>query len=695
MNKQITGLTRRGFGLLCTRLLAGGAVFLSGCSRLFGPNFDERTPIECESGRVSDVYDFIVVGSGAGGGPLAANLARKGYRVLLMEAGGDSGGDSYDVPLFHTQASEDPSLRWDFFVRHYSDLHVSRQDKKFQDTQDGVYYPRAGTLGGCTAHNAMIMIYPNDEDWDYIARVTGDLSWQSNKMRRYFERLETCQYVDPDQESNQSHISRHGFGGWLPTSIPGRDVVRDIIVSAIRDDQLKNGIFKAVIRVLYPKFENHPIRFLKKLLEIRRKLWMIDPNDARKNGALGLFLMPLNTFNGRRTGSREYVKQVEKSCGGRLTVKLHALVTRVVLENGAAVGVEYISGERLYRADRSADNIGATVTPCSEPNGGSDSVCTVMAAREVILCGGAFNTPQLLMLSGIGPKEELARHGIPFRVDSPWVGRNLQDRYEVGVVNKMKNDFDLLRNASFKGPKPGELPDEHYQEWELGKGLYTTNGGLISFVAKSGSLGPKDPPDLFIFGMPGYFKGYYPGYSVDATADKRHFTWAVLKAHTKNTGGRVRLKSRDPRDVPAINFHYFEEGTDTEGNDLAAVVDGIKLVRQMTHRAKKYIQSEVVPGDEVKSDDQLRAFVKFNAWGHHASCSCKMGPADPSLAVVDSQFRVNGVNQLRIVDASVFPRIPGYFIVSAVYIISEKASEVIHQDQTGDNGQYNRQQPAN
>lgn len=681
MGKQATGLTRRKFGILCARAMAGGAVFLSGCSSLFRPKFEERIPINCENEPLASEYDYIVVGSGAGGGPLAANLARKGYTVLLMEAGGDNHGDVYDVPLFNPQASEDPGMRWDFFVRHYANPELSRQDEKFQESQGGVYYPRSGTLGGCTAHNAMIMIYPDNSDWDYIARVTGDSSWHSSQMRRYFERLEACQYVEAP-ESKQAKLSRHGFRGWLPTSIPGKDVIRDLIASAIRDDQLKNGIFKSMIDVLYPKMEGHPLKFLKKLLEIRHKLWMIDPNDARKNGAMGLFLMPLTTLNGRRTGSREYVRQVEKTCGGRLTVKLHALVTRVIFEGNTAVGVEYMSGERLYRADRSKTNIGQPAALCLPRDGSAtgDQKCRVQASREVILSGGAFNTPQLLMLSGIGPKKDLQEYNIPVQVNSPWVGQNLQDRYEVGLVSNMKNDFDLLRNATFKSPKSGEKPDALYQEWEKGKGLYTTNGGLISFVTKSKGRNEEDPPDLFIFGMPGNFKGYYPGYSVDATADKRHFTWAILKAHTHNTGGRVRLKSSDPRDVPAINFHYFDEGTDTEGRDLAAVVDGVKLVRRITERAKDYIASEEVPGDQVQSDEQIKAFIKANAWGHHASCSCKMGPADPNLAVVDSRFRVNGVKNLRIVDASVFPKIPGYFIVSAVYMISEKAFEVIHED---------------
>src|SRR6202051_3627649 len=151
---------------------------------------------------VTSDCEYVVVGSGAGGGPVAAGLAEAGGRVVLREAGGDprelSGGDAfapgvnrlpedYDVPAFHAFASENDAMKWDFFVRHLSDRSFQQRDPKYYETWDGkpvdgVLYPRAGTLGGCTAHNAMILVYPHNEDWDYISRLTGDLSWGSRKM---------------------------------------------------------------------------------------------------------------------------------------------------------------------------------------------------------------------------------------------------------------------------------------------------------------------------------------------------------------------------------------------------------------------------------------------------------------------------------------------------------------------------------
>jgi choline dehydrogenase len=285
----------------------------------------------------------------------------------------------------------------------------------------------------------------------------------------------------------------------------------------------------------------------------------------------------------------------------------------------------------------------------------------------------------MLMLSGIGPKQHLQDLGITVQVDLPGVGRNLQDRYEVAVVTEMKKEFSMLHGMSFTIPQPGEPPNPFYQQWLDSEGVFTTNGAVISFIKKSTPQQPN--PDLFIFGMPGYFAGYFPGYSKRVAEDQKHFTWAILKAHTNNNAGVVRLKSTDPCERPYINFNYFDDGNDYRGEDLQGLVHGIEFVRSITQSEgmREHIAREVVPGIEIKTSIQMAEFAKHNAWGHHASCSCKMGAEKDAMAVVDSRFRVRNVDNLRIVDASIFPRIPGFFIVSAIYMISEKAADTIHE----------------
>src|SRR5438067_796110 len=189
-------------------------------------------------------YEYIAIGSGAGGGTVAARLAKAGHSVLVLEAGGDprklTGGDTvepganrlpydYDVPAFHGFASENKAIKWDFFVRHYRDNDQQQLDPKYfkefeGNPVNGVLYPRAGTLGGCTAHNAMILICPNDSDWQYIKDLTQDSTWAPEKMRTYFSRMENCHYRPLSRLFAKLGLNptRHGWKGWLHTekSIP-------------------------------------------------------------------------------------------------------------------------------------------------------------------------------------------------------------------------------------------------------------------------------------------------------------------------------------------------------------------------------------------------------------------------------------------------------------------------------------------
>jgi len=187
-----------------------------------------------------------------------------------------------------------------------------------------------------------------------------------------------------------------------------------------------------------------------------------------------------------------------------------------------------------------------------------------------------------------------------------------------------------------------------------------------------------DLPDLFVMALVARFDGYAPGYSARVGTDRNCLTWVVLKAHTRNTAGEVTLQSADPRDPPRINFRQWVDGG---AEDLRAVADGVQFVRRLNDRLRAYgnVVTEVAPGPEIETDAAIEEHIRHNAWGHHACGTCAIGPAD-SGGVVDGQFRVHGTSGLRVVDASVFPRIPGFFIASAVYMIGEKAAEVMLAD---------------
>ncbi|HJR21376.1 MAG TPA: GMC oxidoreductase [Dongiaceae bacterium] len=372
----------------------------------------------------------------------------------------------------------------------------------------------------------------------------------------------------------------------------------------------------------------------------------------RTDGKEGVWYSPLSTARHRRVGARERVLEAARRTQ-RLTIELDALATQILFDGERAVGVEYLKGRHLYRA---------SATPPAE----AGERRRVTARREVIVCGGAFNSPQLLMLSGIGPRAELEKAGIPVRVDLQGVGRNLQDRYEVGVVHRMKKRWKALEGASF------QRGDPLFRKWQHGgRGLYGSNGAALTVTRRSRHS--DGDVDLFMMGMLVKFRGYYPGYADQLWRDGNGLTWCVLKGHTRNRSGTVTVRSADPRQPPQIDFNYFGEGGDA---DLAAMVEAVEIAREIARPLRERgVATEELPGIEVQGE-KLAQWIRANAWGHHASGTCAIGAREAG-GVVDGDFRVHGVTGLRVVDASVFPRIPGFFIVSAVYMIAEKAASVI------------------
>ncbi len=591
-----------------------------------------------------DIYDYIVVGSGAGGGTVAARLAEAGMTVLLIEAGGDPSGEpspmirmpeDYDVPAFHPLASENPDMSWDFFVQHYADGKRQALDPKAGPA--GILYPRAGTLGGCTAHNAMILVAPHDSDWDDIAALTGDKSWGASHMRHYFERIENCRHRPGWRLLRRLGVdlTGHGWAGWLSSE-------RAMPRQAFDDDQLMKALSKLAFATLTQS--TRPITALWHLL-----IGHADPNDRRmrKRLAEGICYTPLTTDDHRRTGTRERLLKAQAGTSGRLKIELHALASKVIFASGnRAVALEYLKGDRLYRAGK-------------HPAQTDGELCQARARREIILAGGAFNTPQLLMLSGVGDPSALRKLGIRPLVELPGVGRNLQDRYEVAVIHRVVQPWRAMTGAKF------DVRDPLYAEWaDQRAGMYISNGAMLAVIRRSQAK--LRAPDQFCMALMGRFCGYYPGYSGDLADHTDYLTWAILKAHTRNRAGTVTLRSSDPRDTPSITFNSFDDGDDPDAEDLKAVVDAIRFVRSITKPLvdQGNISQEELPGPSLQSDAELSEFVRNNAWGHHASCTCPIGNRDAG-GVLDSAFRVHGTSGLRVVDASVFPRIPGFFIASA------------------------------
>jgi choline dehydrogenase len=597
--------------------------------------------------------DHIVVGAGAGGGALAARLAEAGRRVILLEAGGDPRDatdprlpDDYDVPAFHAFASENPALRWDFFVRHYADLVQQSCDPNDRPAQGGVLYPRASGIGGCTAHNAMIFMATPDADWDAIAAATGDPGWSGAAMHRHFRAIEDCHHRPEWREPGLLGLdpTGHGWRGWLRTE-------RALPANAIEDDDLLRLVLQSALVTLDDL--GRPVDELWGLFKDQG-----DPNDRRQAqaGYAGLCYLPLTTSGHRRIGTRERLLAVAAQFPDRLRIETDALATRVLLDpDGTVVGLEYRKGARLYRAH-------------AAPSEAEGETRVLRARGDIILAGGTFNTPQLLMLSGIGDAASCAALGIPAVVDLPGVGANLQDRYEVGVVNRMTRPWPVLDGARF------ERDDPVYDAWTRGKGMYTSNGAALAVTLRSAP--DVALPDLVCMALLADFRGYFPGYSRLIADSHQYLTWAILKAHTVNRAGRVTLCSADPRDPPDILFNSFKGAG--AADDLAAVVAGIRFVRRMTAHliANNVIEAEEVPGPDQATDEQLACFVRDHAWGHHATGTCAIGKRETG-GVLDGALRVHGTRGLRVADASVFPDIPGTFVASSVMMVGERAAELI------------------
>ena len=424
-------------------------------------------------------YDDVIVGTGAGGAPLAARLAEQGYKVLMLEGGKDRPAKESQVPLLHGAASENEDLLVDgqgYFVEHYSDPKENRQDPKFDQDKQGIFYPRGQGVGGSTQMNAQIFVRADDVDWDHIASLTGDPEWKAGNMKQYLQKLEKNEYRPVLKllhqlgkrlgiEALQNRHS-HGFDGWLETTRANPKLL-------LKDPQLQRIVLET------GKFSFTDLGSLGD--KFKRLISAFDPNDDSTQATEGLTLTPLSvTRDGRRTGPRDRLLSVAEQHPDRLTIRSGVKVDSVVLnDDKEVVDVRFCDEKGQMQV---------------EPVG-----------REAIISAGAFGTPELLMRSGIGPQEQLSKlekTGVTPKVVLPGGGKSLSDRYDIGVVTRMKQPFKLLEGLGFKADEK----DPNYVQWQkTGEGPYASNGAVVAFQAKS------DPamadPDLYIFGVPGSLRG--------------------------------------------------------------------------------------------------------------------------------------------------------------------------------------------
>ncbi|WP_163167998.1 choline dehydrogenase [Arthrobacter sp. Alg241-R88] len=356
-----------------------------------------------------------------------------------------------------------------------------------------------------------------------------------------------------------------------------------------------------------------------------------DVNAHRQEG-FGAF--DRNIRGGERwSAARAYVDPVRKR--PNLEVMTNRLVRKVVFEGKKAVGVE----------------IGK--------NRGGES--TIVHGQEVILCGGAFNSPQLLQLSGVGNAAELSALNIPVVHDLPGVGENLQDHLEAFMMYEAKKPVSIQPYM-----RPWRFP-EIGLKWLFGrKGVGASNHFEAGGFVRTHERAPM--PNMMFTMLP-------VGVRNDGSPAKVPHAYQInIGPQTPTSKGHVKLKSADPRDAPALTFNYLS----TE-EDRSEWIEGVRTVRELLSQ-KAFLEidgGQLSPGPNVRTDEEILDWVATDAeTSYHPCGSCKMGTEDD--AVVDpNSFRVHGLDGIRVVDASIMPIIPNANLFAPVMMIAEKAADAI------------------
>jgi choline dehydrogenase len=495
-------------------------------------------------------YDFIVVGTGAGGSVMANRLSENpDVSVLALEAGGG------DIPDIVTNAPDWGKIwgtEWDWNYK-------STPQESLNGRQTDEH--RGKILGGSSDLYIMMHIRGHPSDFDGWA-ANGCPGWSFDECLPYFQKQE-------DQEDDTNPTA--GKGGPLAVTNAG-----------LHDPNPASAAFiEACVALGYPRTE--------------------DFNGPQMEG---VGWHHINVRDGKRVGT--WAGYLEPAMSRpNLTVSPNSMATRLVLSDGRCTGVEYVKD-------------GQTVT---------DSV-----RREVIVCGGALESPKLLMLSGIGPARHLEEVGVPVQLNLAGVGENFHNHVLVPIIQLVAEEL----------PEPKQ------------------NASEVALFTKStpDNVGP-DIQVAFVHIVPGL-----PGAVVILPG--------VVQPKSRGT---IRLASADPMDLPLVNPNYLGDPADRD-----RLADGVELARKIfaTEPMSKFVKQEIVPGPDVNGPDAIKGFVTAAADSyHHQAGSCKMGTDD--LAVVDPQLKVRGVEGVRVADASVMPVVPSGNCHAAIVMIAERLSDMLKE----------------
>ncbi len=536
---------------------------------------------------MSDETDYIIVGAGSAGSVLAERLTASGkHRVTVLEAGGSDRRFYVALPLGYGKLFYDPAVNW---------MYKTEPDPGLAGQRD--HWPRGKLLGGSSSINAMVWIRGHRADYDEWGQAAPGWGWE--------DVLSAYRAIEDNEAGGDAW---RGKGGPLFISANRRGLhplVKDYVAACESAGLPENADF----------------------------------NGAEQEGA-GIYQMTIKSAR-RNSTARAFLRPAMKRPNCRVVTGAH--VTRVVIEGGRAVGVEYLKDGQRH---------------------------VLRAKAEVILSGGAINSPQLLQLSGIGPGALLQGLGLPVLVDNPNVGDHLNDHQGINYTWAMKvptyNDElrpwwgKLIAGMKYVLAGAGPLA----KSINHGGGFFRTDPGqprpnMQLYMQAFSTLIPRD--------------GERPILNPDP--------WSGLSLGLSNcrptSRGHIRINNADPLRHPTIVANAFS----TE-NDVTEMLAAVKFLRHLAAQPAlaRLIKEELRPGPAVQSDEALiQDFRERSGTVYHPSCTCRMG-ADPATSVLDNRLRVRGVEGLRVIDASSFPNLIAGNTNAPSILMGWKGAEIVLGD---------------
>ena len=522
-------------------------------------------------------YDYIIIGGGSAGCVLANRLTNNGqYNVALFEAGKPSDIWKVKMPLAILYTMHDPKYNW----KYYSEPEPHLNNRK-------LFCPRGKMIGGCSAHNGMVYVRGNPNDYERWASF-GLKNWSYEKVLPYFKKIETW---------SEGENEYRGGNGLLP----------------VNQSKNKNPLFKAFIdSATEAGYEMNP-----------------DMNGKYQEG-FGMYDVTIDKGE-RASVSKHYLNPAKNR--KNLTIFTDSFVEKIIFDGKKAIGIKVKI---------------------------KDKVENIFVNKEVILSGGSINSPQLLLLSGIGPAENLKEKGIEVIHNLKGVGRNLQDHLETYIQQECKTPDTLYSYVNkFNMLKIGI-------QWFLNK-----SGPCSTSFLEAGGFAKSSPDRKY----PNIQFHFFPAFVIDhglVEPDRHGYQLHASPNHPKSRGS-VTLNTSNPYDYPKILFNYLEHK-----DDLKQTIEAIEVARNILgqNSMKHFAGKETGPGTGIQTHELYEDYIRSKAeTAYHPSCTLKMGIDD--MSVVDEKLKVHGINNLRVVDASVMPEITSGNLNAPTLMIAERASEFI------------------